>query len=202
MRSHTSLFRQPSLNAMALMLLLAIQFPHLAHLHSTSADDEPEPKKTQHQTENLKGKVVFLQERAAEKLGIALVKESHKRILGLELENGRWIPLFEDARVQAFRLDARLRNIPLELVVRKYSRTPLVQVLRIFEWKNGKKLEVLYWCEVCAIASLRPGPCACCQDAVELRRMPVENGKSSVSQPIPKTSDAKPGSSDRSDSPS
>ena len=156
MRSPTSLFRQPSLNAMALMLLLAVQFPQLAYLHSTSADDEPEPKKTQHQTEHLKGKVVFLQERAAEKLGIALVKESHKRILGLELENGRWIPLFEDARVQAFRLDARLRNIPLELVVRKYSRTPLVQVLRIFEWKNGKKLEVLYWCEVCAIASLRP----------------------------------------------
>ena len=35
------------------------------------------------------------------------------------------------------------------------------------------KYHVHYWCEVCSIRGVNPGPCACCQGKVELREAVV-----------------------------
>jgi hypothetical protein len=43
-----------------------------------------------------------------------------------------------------------------------------------FQWRrDGKLVDVYYWCEVCSIRGVDPGPCACCQGAVELREAPA-----------------------------
>ncbi len=131
------------------------------------------PKPVAGASEHVRGRVVFLQERLAKELGIGVVPEARQRVLGIETARGRWIPLIENARAEAFRLDRRLRGIDLELVIRRYERTPMVQLLRVFQWRDGKRFEVIYWCEVCAIATAKPGACACCQEEVELRRIPV-----------------------------
>ncbi len=140
------------------------------------AVDGPEvkgPKQVAGVSEHVRGQVVFLQERLAKELGIGVVPEARQRVLGIETARGRWIPLIENARAEAFRLDRELRGIDLELVIRRYERTPMVQLLRVFQWRDGKRFEVIYWCDVCAIATARPGACACCQDEVELRRVPA-----------------------------
>ena len=51
----------------------------------------------------------------------------------------------------------------------------VVGVGRIFRWyRDGKLMDVSYWCEVCSIRSVDPGPCFCCQGKVELRESPAE----------------------------
>jgi hypothetical protein len=38
----------------------------------------------------------------------------------------------------------------------------------LFVHKNGKRLFVTYWCEVCAIRTYTPGLCMCCQEETQL----------------------------------
>lgn len=38
----------------------------------------------------------------------------------------------------------------------------------LFVHKNGKRLYVTYWCDVCAIRTYTPGICWCCQENTEL----------------------------------
>jgi hypothetical protein len=38
----------------------------------------------------------------------------------------------------------------------------------VFVYKNGKRLYVTYWCEVCAIRTYSPGKCWCCQQDTHL----------------------------------
>ncbi len=38
----------------------------------------------------------------------------------------------------------------------------------LFIWRNGKKLVITYWCDVCAIRGWTPGLCRCCQQPMEL----------------------------------
>ena len=38
-------------------------------------------------------------------------------------------------------------------------------------------MDLYYWCEVCSIRGVDPGPCACCQAKVELREAPAGTGK-------------------------
>lgn len=35
-------------------------------------------------------------------------------------------------------------------------------------FKNGKRLMITYWCDVCSIRSYEPGPCWCCQRETSL----------------------------------
>lgn len=49
------------------------------------------------------------------------------------------------------------------------------------EWlytiKNGKLYRVRYFCNICNIVALEPGPCVCCQQPTELQEIPVSRGE-------------------------
>ena len=79
----------------------------------------------------------------------------------------------EDARGRSLRIDKRLRAMDLELLVRRYHGSPMVQVIRIYEWGEDGKYIVDYWCDVCAIPMFQAGPCDCCQEANRLRKRPA-----------------------------
>ncbi|MBL8175408.1 MAG: hypothetical protein JNK48_12110 [Bryobacterales bacterium] len=38
----------------------------------------------------------------------------------------------------------------------------------MFVMKDGKKLFVTYWCDICSIRTYTPGVCLCCQDETQL----------------------------------
>lgn len=40
--------------------------------------------------------------------------------------------------------------------------------------KDGKVQELYYYCDVCAIKGIDPGPCMCCQEPVHLVEKPVK----------------------------
>jgi hypothetical protein len=135
----------------------------------TSCGDES-PKFT---LENIRGRVVFLAE-AMEKRGVPSAREAKERILALQTTKGELVPLLEDARGRAFRSDERLRRIDVELLVRRYALSPVVQVINVSEVTKDGKFVIDYWCEICSIAMYELKDCDCCQGPVELRRQKVQ----------------------------
>ena len=136
-------------------------------LAGTARADEPKAEFT---LDTVRGHVVYLAEALEKRAGVATVPEAKDRILALETKNGELIPLLEDVRGRAFRRDERLRKMEVELLVRRYKGSPVVQVIRVFEVAKDGLYEVDYWCEICAIAMYELKDCECCQGPIELRR--------------------------------
>lgn len=133
-----------------------------------------------YETENVRGRVVYLSEALQRRFGVKTVPEANQRVLALETTDEQLLPLVEDGRGRSFRKDSRLRNMDVELYVRRYRGAPLLQVMRIYELKDDKKFLVDYWCDTCAIVMFEDGPCDCCQDHNRIRKREV-----SISTPAP-----------------
>ena len=137
---------------------------------TTIADDKSDDFTTQ----TLRGKVVFLAEAMEKETGVRSVPEAKDRILALQTESGELVPLLEDSRGRAFRRDERLRQMKVELLVRRYRHSPLAQIIRVYEVAPDGRYEIDYWCDICAIAMVEKKDCECCQGPVQLRRQKVD----------------------------
>ncbi len=137
--------------------------------------DKPSPKPaSKYISQSVRGKVVWLSEALARKYGVRLDADAAESLVALETAGGELLPIMKEARGRGFWKDERLRGVDLELMIRRYQGVPLVQVLRVFRLKDGKKLELDYWCEVCAIQMFELKQCECCQGPTVLRERPVE----------------------------
>lgn len=134
------------------------------------ADSKKVAAKPKHETLRLTGKVVYVSELLERRFGIATVREAQERILALETKDGQFYPIIENERGRAFRVDDRLRKMTVELVVRKFEQSPMIQIVQVFELKDKKKFIVDYWCDECAIVMYESIPCDCCQDHNRLRK--------------------------------
>jgi len=146
-----------------------------------SGDDRvfaAEPSQTKPESNILRGRVVWAAE-VLEKRGARSVPEAEQRTLALETAAGELIPILEDVRGRGFRSDERLRQMDLELLVRKLPKSPFVQIIGVYQWDGKRKLEIDYWCQVCAIAMVELKPCDCCQGETELRKRRVSESSSS-----------------------
>ncbi|RMF44604.1 MAG: hypothetical protein D6753_02090 [Planctomycetota bacterium] len=141
---------------------------------SPGSDDRPSPSTTTYHTERVEGRVVWAADALHEHFGISTVPEARERVLAIWTDDGDLIPLVENLRGRAFRSDERLRQMDLQLVIRRYEKHPFAQVLRLYQRVDGDLYEVDYWCDVCAIVMFESGPCACCQDPNRLRRRWVD----------------------------
>lgn len=68
--------------------------------------------------------------------------------------------------------DKRLLGFDMELLGEfsapdRFTVNP-IHTRSIFVHRNGKRLMVTYWCDVCAIRTYTPGKCWCCQDETAL----------------------------------
>ena len=143
--------------------------PPVAKLAAEPAKAKPDLYKMR----QLRGRVVWLHEVLKRRYGIGTVPEAAQRILALETPQGQLFPIVEDIRGRAFRKDPRLRKLDCELLVRQLKNSSMIQIIRVYAHEKGKKVEVDYWCEICAIAMYELKPCDCCQGAIELRQRPV-----------------------------
>jgi hypothetical protein len=139
-------------------------------LSSIVAADDPPPFKLQ----TYRGRIVFMNEVLQKQYGIKTVPEAAERTLALQTADGTLVPIVEDVRGRAFRLDERLRKPDVEVLARKYEGSPAVQVIRLFEVAKDGKYELDYWCDVCAISMVELKPCECCQAETRLRRQKVD----------------------------
>ena len=121
-------------------------------------------------TETLRGRVVWLEEalsprfRRGDRAGSAA-----ETTVVLETADGQIVPIIPDVRGRAFAVDERLRDIDLQLLVRRYQRAPLIQVIRVLRPKADGLYEIDYWCDICAIPMFILKPCECCQGPTRLR---------------------------------
>jgi len=118
----------------------------------------------------LRGKVVWLADVLKQEFAISTVPEVSQNTLALLSTDGTVLPIVENERGRAFRKDQRLRDVDVELLVRQHEQHPFLQILRVYQIEDGKKYEVDYWCDVCAIIMYETGPCSCCQDNNRLRK--------------------------------
>ena len=126
-----------------------------------------------YRTRAIRGRVVWLNEALKRRYGIGTVPEAAERVLALETAEGQLLPIVEDLRGRAFSKDPRLSKMDVELLVRQYTGSPLVQIIRVYAHEKGKKVQVDYWCEICAIAMYELKACDCCQGPIDLRRRPA-----------------------------
>jgi hypothetical protein len=148
------------------------------------------PADPSHHNEVVRGRVVWLAAALKERFGISTVPEVAEQSLAILTSDDQLLPLVENLRGRAFRKDERLREMELEIWVRRYDKQPLVQVLRILELKDGQRYEVDYWCDVCAIPMYETGPCACCQDHNRIRkRLLTDADLESISIELPNASE-------------
>jgi hypothetical protein len=159
-----------------------IQIAHFDASHaSESKPTEPQKSETSSEnnrefhTELIRGHVVWLAEALKDNFGISTVPEVEEQPLAILSGDGQLFPIVENLRGQAFRKDERLRDMEIEILARRYERQPFIQVLRVYEIDDGKRYEVDYWCDVCAIVMFETGPCACCQDDNRLRKRLISN---------------------------
>jgi len=136
------------------------------------ADQNPAPEFTQ---ATVRGRVVYLAAALQDMFGISTVPAAAERVLALKTPDDQLVPIVENLRGRAFRKDERLREMDVEILARRYDDQPFVQVLKLFEIDDrGRRYEVDYWCDVCAIVMFESGPCSCCQDDNRLRKRLVQ----------------------------
>lgn len=154
--------------AKSLLIVGYVWFALRLSLATGSAVSAEEPA---FDTFSIRGRIVWLNDALRQRFAIVVAPEAQQQALALETRDGQLYIIAEDVRGHALRLDERLRNVPdCELLVRQYRGSPVVQIIRMFEISQGKKFELDYYCDVCAITMFELKACDCCQGPIRLRR--------------------------------
>jgi hypothetical protein len=118
--------------------------------------------------ESLRGRIVWLGN-ALKKRGVEVDPDAVKSAVALETTAGQLVPIVKDARGRGFQLDSRLHRFDYEMTVRRVPDSPYVQLVRVSTWHDGKRYELDYWCDICAIPMYEIKECECCQGPIRLR---------------------------------
>lgn len=91
---------------------------------------------------------------------------------GLRTADGQIVKLDGDDPTIGVLHDKRVHGLELE-VTGEPSPSGAVRILPIhkqgmFVIKDGKRLFITYWCDICSIRTYTPGVCLCCQDETQL----------------------------------
>ncbi len=132
------------------------------------------PASAPYTTETLRGRVVWLAEAMKRRYGIDSDDDAAHSNIAIETTDGRLCPLVKDFNARGFWLDERLRAMEGEYVVRRYEKSPAVQLVRWYAVRQGRRYEVDYWCDICSIPMYELKTCDCCQGEIRLRERAVE----------------------------
>jgi len=97
----------------------------------------------------------------------------HEHIYGLRTEDGSYYTLLRTKLSEALFMDERLREIDLLLKGKVLPKAQILDVTNIKSIRNGVVHDLYYYCDICAIESVSPAECACCQGPVELVEKPL-----------------------------
>lgn len=124
--------------------------------------------------ESLRGRLVWMAEALKRRYNIESDADAAESEIALETPDGKLVPLVKDFRSRGFWRDPRLRGIDAELEVRRFDKSPAVQIVRWFAIRQGRKYELDYWCDICAIPMYELKTCDCCQGEIRLRERLVD----------------------------
>jgi hypothetical protein len=133
-----------------------------------SADAAPEPAAVE-----VHGRLICIPELMQERYGADLPTD-HEHILGFRTGNDRVFTLLRTKLSEALFADPALREKELLLKGKIYPGTQILDVTLMRSVKDGRVYDLYYWCDICAIKSVVPGTCMCCQEDVVLKEIPLE----------------------------
>jgi hypothetical protein len=123
----------------------------------------------------MQGKVVCLPEEMHRVYQTDL-PTNHEHIYGFKTTNGVYYTLLRTKLSEALFADQRLREKELLLTGNVLPKSQIFDVTKMKSIRNGVVCDLYYYCEICAIKTVAPGPCVCCQAPVELVEKPIESG--------------------------
>jgi hypothetical protein len=90
----------------------------------------------------------------------------------LQTDDGKTVTLSGDEDTQKVLHDPRLAGVSLEAIghftaPNQFALEPRFEK-NMFVLKDGKRLRVTYWCDICSIRTYAPGVCVCCQKWTDL----------------------------------
>jgi hypothetical protein len=125
----------------------------------------------------VRGRVVCLPEVMHQLYGTDLAA-NHPHVWALQSAEGTFYTLLPTKFSEALFVDARVRERELLLKGRVFPQSHVLEVTRTRSIRNGVVQDLFYYCSVCSIETVSPGPCACCQGQVELTERPLRPKKS------------------------
>ena len=102
---------------------------------------------------------------------------SHEHIYGFKTTNGVYYTLLRTKLSEALFADERLREKELLLTGNALPKSQIFNVTKMRSVRNGVVNDLYYYCDICAIRTVAPEPCVCCQAPVELVEEPLKSGK-------------------------
>ena len=120
----------------------------------------------------LTGRVVCLAEEMNQ-LYEAGLPTKHEHLYGFKTVEGRFYTLLRTKYSEALFLDEALRERELILKGRVFLAAQVMEVFNIRSTHDGVVYDVYYYCDVCAIKQIMPGPCECCRQPVVLTEKPL-----------------------------
>lgn len=90
----------------------------------------------------------------------------------LRTSDGRNISISGDEETEKVVHDPRLAGVQLEAIGHftnpgQFAIDPRFEK-NLFVHKDGKRLIITYWCDICSIRTYAPGVCVCCQKWTDL----------------------------------
>jgi hypothetical protein len=79
---------------------------------------------------------------------------------------------YETDPLTAMFADPRVRGRELQITARLNGRDQL-ELIKVQSIRQGKLYDIYYFCEICNIKTMAPGPCPCCRNELEFRETPV-----------------------------
>lgn len=151
--------------------------------HRSHAGDEGAAAK--YETFSARGRIVWMDEALNSRFGVETDPDARQTLVALETAAGQLHPIIKDFRGRGFHKDPQLHELDLELLVRRYEGSPMIQVVRVYSWKEGAKYELDYWCDICAIPMYELKECECCQGPIRIRQRAVRESpmKDPLDQP-------------------
>ncbi|MHB8520509.1 MAG: hypothetical protein ACYDH9_07110 [Limisphaerales bacterium] len=122
----------------------------------------------------LQGRVVCLVEET-NRVHHASLPDHHQHRWGFKTDGGKHYTLLRTRYSEALFVDPRLREKELILKGRLFPDTRTLDVTSMRSMRNGVVCDLYYYCNVCSIKTIAPGPCLCCQEPVELVEKPVSS---------------------------
>lgn len=113
--------------------------------------------------------------RAASVPGLSIrgkLERSQDQKPALEVSPNKLVYLDGDQATLGVLNDQRLRGADFEVIGHFNSpdhfEIDLIHTRSMFVHKDGKRLMITYWCDVCYIRTYTPGTCVCCQKYTDL----------------------------------
>ncbi len=124
-------------------------------------------------TQSIRGRVVCLAEEMHSTYDTHL-PTNHEHLYGFKTTDGEFYTLLRTKLSEAIFVDERVRDRELVLSVRVIPKSRIIDVVTIKSVKDGVVHDLYYYCFICAIRTVDPAICLCCQEEVEFMEVPLD----------------------------